>query len=95
MTVSSAVDALRVSWRLSEPFTLMPADRGEGETGVPEGDRGTVLGLHAVHELEHVPFGLAREAVKETFGQVNTTTWPRIVVEGAVHLGLVARSRRA
>ena len=50
------------------------------------------LRLHAVHELEHVAFGLAREAVEEAFGQVNTTARPLIVVEGAAHLGLVARA---
>jgi hypothetical protein len=81
------------STRLLAPFCAIhddAADRGKGETGLPERDRGTVLGLHAVHEVEHVPFGLAREAVEEALGQVNTTAWPRIVMEGAVHLGLVA-----
>jgi hypothetical protein len=83
------------STRLLAPFCAIhddAADRGEGEAGLPERDRRTVLGLHAVHEVEHVALGLAREAVEEPLGQVNTTARPRIVMEGAVHLGLVARA---
>ncbi len=61
---------------------------------MPERDGRAVTRLHAVHEVEHVAFGLAREAVEEAFGQVNTTARPLVVVEGAVHLGLVARANR-
>jgi hypothetical protein len=45
-----------------------------------------------VHEVEHVAGDVAGEAVEEAFGQVNTTTRPFVVVEGARHLGLVARA---
>jgi hypothetical protein len=47
-----------------------------------------------VHEVEHVAGDVAGEAVEEAFGQVNTTTWPLVVVEGAVHLDLLARANR-
>jgi hypothetical protein len=47
-----------------------------------------------VHEVEHVAFGLAREAVEEALGQVNTTARPLVVVEGTEHLGLVALANR-
>ena len=71
------------------------ADLREPYARLPQGDRSTVLGLHAVHKVEHVARGAtaAGMAAEEAFGQVNTTTRPRIVVEGAVHLGLVARAR--
>jgi hypothetical protein len=50
--------------------------------------------LHAVHEVEHVALGLAREAMKEAFAEVNTTARPLVLMERAAHLGLVARASR-
>jgi hypothetical protein len=45
-----------------------------------------------VHEVEHVAGAAAAEAVPEAFAEVNTTARPLVVVEGAEHLGLLARA---
>jgi hypothetical protein len=45
-----------------------------------------------VHEVEQVAGSAAAEAVPEPLAEVNTTARPLVVVEGAEHLGLVART---
>ena len=79
-----------MAWRGFPTTKLDTAYLGQPMASLSKRDGRAVLGFHAVHEVEHVAFGLTGEAVEEAFGEVNTTTWPCILVEGAVHLGLVA-----
>jgi hypothetical protein len=60
--------------------------------GLAQRDRCAVTRLHAVHEVEQVAGAAAGEAVPEALGQVNTTARPLVIVEGAEHLGLLARA---
>src|SRR4051794_23387739 len=78
-----------VSWATLDRG-LDAADGRELVAGLSDRDRGAVLGLHAVHEVQEVARAAAGVAVPEALGQVDRAAGVLVVVERAADALLVA-----
>ena len=83
-----------VSWATLDRG-LDAADGRELVAGLADRDRGPVLGLHAVHEVQEVARAAAGVAVPEALGQVDRAAGVLVVVEGAADALLIARADQA
>ena len=95
--LSALLDAVRASLGPWAPFPggkLDAADLGEQDGRLSQRHGPPVPVLHAVHELEHVPFRRAAEAVEGPLGEVHRAAGLVVVVEGAADLQLVAPPNR-
>src|SRR4051812_23143358 len=71
---------------------LDAADGRELVAGLADRDRGAVLGLHAVHEVQEVARAAAGVTVPEALGQVDRAAGVLVVVERAADTLLIARA---